>query len=926
MCIHSLNHTHTHTLSQTQPERLSDALIPDPPELGPTPMPSSDVDVDLEEFPEHPVAVDTIPKDVPLARGDMASMVNYRTLPGAMVRAQRSSQCISVTVADLCIYKANPRASNEVFVLVVINVNTLKATRATLFNIHDVAVAEAMTDFVTTLGKDEIVVAAAHGCIPSNCSRMVVDVLRSLQSVGARLHVLDSPYVQVGAKRPYLLEGLRSEAYRPGNAAVGVHVRVIQIPLETIAAMRTGGPVPMLELEGTHHHGHALRLPMDTASRPLPNDAEWLVFRDVTAEVRLRQVKAIVDTFQNLPGVILVTTDMELHLGIDGDVLGVTGYSANEFLALNPARDFLSPDADFAEIASLFASVVDPNQSFVEANIPHVHKDGHTIWLRACHGTRAIGTAANGKPLVLVVFSDVTATVVAQRIRDRCVELVPVMVYEMEADDATGTRRIVYASPKCTLIFGLTPDEMTSSRKWTEMLHPDDAKRYEASIAESQASMQEWDLEFRVVVEGETKYLHGRAVPRREATRVVWNGVLQDVSASHDHRMMASKRDIQKAIAERFEAACAFLSHEIRNQLHPHSAVLDMIKDKEPMWRSKIDLILTAHRTVSTLLSRVFDLAKWESGEFPINKTLFPITRLFEAIAACAQANSATVEGLASIMPTWHARADEELLKQAATNLVSNAFKFSDGRAVVVVLAFEQTTDREAVIVVTVTDQGRGMTPDQLCKVLVPFGQLRKGGDASTGTGLGLPLTKAMVETGHKGTLTLASEGLGKGTTATMRVPVAWEERHEEARQESDPLWWVTPHPGVTADVLVVDDVKMARMMVTREANKFGLTFDEAGDGVEAVERLRTNTYSVVFMDRQMPNMNGDVATEQARENGYALPIVMVSGDLFEASEELELKRRGMTAFLNKMSVPGVRDAVRKLNDMKSKNVKLVSW
>ena len=67
-----------------------------------------------------------------------------------------------------------------------------------------------------------------------------------------------------------------------------------------------------------------------------------------------------------------------------------------------------------------------------------------------------------------------------------------------------------------------------------------------------------------------------------------------------------------------------------------------------------------------------------------------------------------------------------------------------------------------------------------------------------------------------------------------------------------------------------------------------------------------------------MPVMTGDVATEQARANGYTLPIVMVSGDTFEPHEQAELKRRGMTEFLNKMSIPGTRDAMKKLKEMKT--------
>ena len=135
-------------------------------------------------------------------------------------------------------------------------------------------------------------------------------------------------------------------------------------------------------------------------------------------------------------------------------------------------------------------------------------------------------------------------------------------------------------------------------------------------------------------------------------------------------------------------------------------------------------------------------------------------------------------------------------------------------------------------------------------------------------------------------------------------------------------MWWVVSHPGATADVLVVDDVKLNRMVTKRTAKKLGLTFHEATNGVEAVERLRNNTYSMVLMDRQMPVMNGDIATEQARSNGYVLPIVMTSGDTFSAEDEADLKKRGVTvtAILGKVAVPGVPHAMEKLRDMKNKD------
>merc|ERR1719174_904769 len=306
---------------------------------------------------------------------------------------------------------------------------------------------------------------AGRQSLPREWSLSSGDVLRSLQSASGSLREMDSSsFVPMGVKHPYLVKGLlMHEDHRPIEAAAAADL-AIQSPVETVSSSTS--------MESTTSV---------SAPRRLPSDNELTVLHDVTAEVRRRQTQIIVSSYRNVPGVILVITDTQCHLGIDGDVLGVTGYTAPEFLESNPTmRDFQSPDVDRAEVASFLATVVDPNLSFVEVNIPHVHKQGHTIWLRACRGTRVIGATANGNPKVLLVFSDVTATVVAQRealaMRDtllRRMTFVPVMIFEMVADDVTGMQHIVYASPQSIHIFGLTPDEMTSSCEWMQMLHPD---------------------------------------------------------------------------------------------------------------------------------------------------------------------------------------------------------------------------------------------------------------------------------------------------------------------------------------------------------------------------------------------------------------------------------------------------------------------
>lgn len=171
-----------------------------------------------------------------------AYVVTYRMVPDAtattlpVVKVQSSTRCISVSVGDDCVYKAKPRASEHAFVLVTININTLKAASAALFNIHHGGDAKALMEFIAALSEDDIVVVAAtNRSIPSKWSPVVVDVLRSLRRVGGSLHALDCAYVLVGAKHPYLFNGLAHEDHQPGKAAVAVDMRVIRHNRDSVA-------------------------------------------------------------------------------------------------------------------------------------------------------------------------------------------------------------------------------------------------------------------------------------------------------------------------------------------------------------------------------------------------------------------------------------------------------------------------------------------------------------------------------------------------------------------------------------------------------------------------------------------------------------------------------------------------------------------
>ena len=188
--------------------------------------------------------------------------------------------------------------------------------------------------------------------------------------------------------------------------------------------------------------------------------------------------------------------------------------------------------------------------------------------------------------------------------------------------------------------------------------------------------------------------------------------------------------------------------------------------------------------------------------------------------------------------------------------------------------------------------------------------QIRTAGDAQQGTGMGLPLAKAMIETGHGGCLELASGGLGQGVTATATVHLEWQ------LTAPDPLAWVQIDPAANIDVLCVDDSRIARRMIVKACTERGLTYEQVKDGTEAVAAMARHRFSLVTMDRQMPVMKGDAATEAARAAGYTGTIVMVSGDTFGPSDLEALQAQGVTAVLPKMGEPSIRDALVRLRDL----------
>ena len=238
--------------------------------------------------------------------------------------------------------------------------------------------------------------------------------------------------------------------------------------------------------------------------------------------------------------------------------------------------------------------------------------------------------------------------------------------------------------------------------------------------------------------------------------------------------------------------------------------------------------------------------------------------------------------------------ADEVRIKQVLYNLLSNAIKFTEREKRIGVEAHAE--ERE--LRITVWDEGIGIPDSDLVKIFEPYAQSRAA-HSGEGTGLGLAIVKRLVEL-HGGSISVESE-VGKGSRFTVRLPGLRQrtlrERAPAGRTVAAASQEVPDLAGKTA--LVVDDSPANRALMEKILTAFGCTVLLAGSGEEALLVAERASYDMVFMDIQLPGMNGIEAMKRMREKGKRGPMVALTAYAMKGDPERFLAE-GFDGFIAK--------------------------
>ncbi|MBB5167259.1 GAF domain-containing protein [Mycobacterium sp. AZCC_0083] len=315
----------------------------------------------------------------------------------------------------------------------------------------------------------------------------------------------------------------------------------------------------------------------------------------------------------------------------------------------------------------------------------------------------------------------------------------------------------------------------------------------------------------------------------------------------------------------------ASMSHELRTPLNAVIGFSEVLLDRmfgeiNERQDEYLHDILNSGRHLLSLLNEVLDLSKVEAGQMVLEPSTFGVDSALDYILKMVR-ERATQHAIAVTVEVGDdigtIDADELKFKQVALNLVSNAVKFTPDGGSVSVRAYREATD----LVVTVTDTGIGVPPEDQERIFESFQQGRRGAPKEEGTGLGLTLSRRFV--GLWGGRMWLESTPGVGSTFGFSVPGLPEQEDDVASPEHDKL----------PVVVLVDDDRASLDLFSAYLDGSGTRVLRARDGVEALELIRRVPPVAVVLDIKLPRLDGwEVLAElKADPVTAAIPVVIAS-------------------------------------------------
>lgn len=450
--------------------------------------------------------------------------------------------------------------------------------------------------------------------------------------------------------------------------------------------------------------------------------------------------------------------------------------------------------------------------------------------------------------------------------------------WNIEEDD-------LYLSPRLFKMMGygkILENKLVNTEKlFIDYIHPDDKVKAKQALQEHFKKDVPLDFDFRMrVADGSYRYFRIRGTAQKEfnGRAVRMAGSLSDITELKEQSLALEEALLAAKGANIAKSDfLANMSHEIRTPMNGVLGSLQVLKQDNLSDSSNelVEIGISSSKSLLTIINDILDLSKIESNNISLESLPTNIVELFNAIIS-ELSFSAEQKQIALVFSTEEGTypywlVDPVRLRQIIVNLISNAIKFTL-RGEVNISFSEQNN----ALVFVVRDTGIGISQSQIKKLFNRFEQA----DSTTtrnfgGTGLGLPIAKQLTNL-MGGEITVTSEE-NVGSTFRVQIPL----KKTELKNHGKLLLKKTQAPDAeTLNILLAEDNRINQKVFNAVMRPTKATIRIANDGIEAIDEVDKLLPDLIFMDIQMPNMDGIQACEIIKNSHPNIPIIALTANV----------------------------------------------
>ncbi|MCC9134914.1 PAS domain S-box protein [Pontibacter silvestris] len=470
-----------------------------------------------------------------------------------------------------------------------------------------------------------------------------------------------------------------------------------------------------------------------------------------------------------------------------------------------------------------------------------------------------------------------------------------------------GTLELV--SPSVHHLLGYREEEVIGKPTANLYVNPKDLEGIKESVLTKKIMR---DVEVEVLCKDQTPktvILDSRLITDENGTPTGMEGVIRDVSELKRTQvaLLKAKEEAENLLKVKTQFL-ANMSHELRTPMNGIIGMIDLLNqvNTDPEQSEYIETLRKSSDALLAILNDILDLSKIQAGKLVLHENSVDVHETLEKIHSLFinRAQQKDLQFTYQISPDTpqYIYTDETRLLQILSNLTSNAIKFTNSGAVGISVSSVKIDNDYYQLHIRVNDSGIGISPEDQELLFTDFTQLDNSSTKTFGgTGLGLAISKQLSNLlgGDIGVESAPETGstFWFDIVARKATPDEIESQIQHQQQSREEVEALESHPTI----LLVDDNQINQKVAQKLLERLGCITDVASNGYEAIEKACTKDYNIIFMDIQMPEMDGVTATGHIKERlGTNCPPIIAMTAYSMKDDASKFMNQGMDDYVSK--------------------------